>query len=262
MPENLQTFQLAFGKYLRNPEQVQIPEGINSQRAKIYEDLLFNNVSGFINSCFPVCKSLVDENQWYTLRRSFFRDWRSHSPYFREIPQEFLEYLNEASTPLPPWFYELAHYEWIELFVDTFDDEIDSPEFENLEIQPQEIEFDKPTLTDKNSRLVLCANTTLQNLEYEWPVHTISSTHIPNTPSPTFLAVFRNNKFEVKFQELNAATSLLLRIVQEGPCSRDEAVQNFVQITDQQASDDLQGFADSLFNTFIKNELLIEIGEG
>ena len=45
----------------------------------------------------------------------------TQSRRFREIPRHFVSYLQEGEIrqPLPAWLGELAHYEWVELAVDT-----------------------------------------------------------------------------------------------------------------------------------------------
>ena len=200
MNSHLRNFQLSLGRYLRDPGTQRLPEGIEPRRARVYEELLFNNVRGFINTCFPVCKSLTDDGQWQSLIRRFFREWRATSPYFYDIPKEFLAYLrsSDALADFPEWYFELAHYEWIELHVETLN--VKCGDFEPSGIH---------------------TNPTLVNHSFEWPVHKISPEFIPPDREPTFLAVFRNVRDEVTFMQLNAATSLLVELVKPGPMSID-----------------------------------------
>ena len=65
---------------------------------------------------------MLGEVRWRRLCRRFLRDGALHTPWFREIPQEFVRFL--AALPavrLPRWLAELAHYEWAELAVDVMD---------------------------------------------------------------------------------------------------------------------------------------------
>jgi hypothetical protein len=67
---------------------------------------------------------LLGEQRWRRLNRTFYRDWPLHTPWFREIPREFVRYLAEArhhASLCPAWLAELAHYEWAELAVDVMD---------------------------------------------------------------------------------------------------------------------------------------------
>ena len=85
---------------------------------KVYTDALFSNFDSTLSSCFPVCKKVMGAHAWRRLARSFFAMHRCTSPLFRQIPEEFLRYLEAeraAGSDLPPFIYSLAHYEWIEL---------------------------------------------------------------------------------------------------------------------------------------------------
>ena len=65
--------------------------------------------------------------------RDFFSQHKSHSPYFLEISQEFLAYLQNERTPQPEdpaGMLELAHYEWVELALTVSEDTI---EMENID---------------------------------------------------------------------------------------------------------------------------------
>lgn len=232
MNSHLRNFQLSLGRYLRDPSVHSLPEGIEPRRALVYEELLFNNVRGFINTCFPVCKSLAADEQWQSLVRRFFTEWRATSPYFYDIPKEFLEYLrtSDALTDFPEWYLELAYYEWIELHVETVD-------VECCDIGPSNI----------------CANPTLVNHAFEWPVHKISPEFIPSNREPTFLAVFRNERDEVKFMQLNAATSLLVELVKPEPISVDELAKAM--------ADHLHSTPDDNFARHIQN-IVTELKEG
>ena len=53
--------QYQFTGYIRDPENNDKPEGIEQRRLNVYRDLFYNNIEGFISSCFPVLKSLMSE---------------------------------------------------------------------------------------------------------------------------------------------------------------------------------------------------------
>lgn len=211
MLESWQNFQLAFGRYLRDPAQETLPEGVVPRRAKVYEDLLFNNVCGFLNSCFPVCQKLITEDQWLDLSRAFYRDWRCHSPRFNDIPKEFLDFLASDTAPeLPyPWFWQLAHYEWVELAVDTFD-------------ETGRTDQDAPPGSIR-------VNPSLHNLVYDWPVHKISPEAIPDEPQPCFLLVYRDQHDKVSFTEINGPTSALIHLFQAGETDAKQALASLAE---------------------------------
>tara|TARA_R110002167_G_scaffold32146_8_gene104853 strand:+ start:1439 stop:2179 length:741 start_codon:yes stop_codon:yes gene_type:complete len=204
MLESWQSFQADFGTYLRDPAKTSLPEGVVPRRAKVYEDLLFNNICSFINTCFPICKSMLTKEEWKILTRDFFRDWRCHSPRFNDIPKEFLDYLASDISPelKYPWLLQLAHYEWVELAVDTFDES----GINNV---------------CSESATSISVNPSLQNLIYDWPVHQISPDYIPTEARQTFLLVYRNEDHDVKFTEINAATSALINLFEQGFTNSD-----------------------------------------
>ena len=81
-----QQFQRALAQHLRDPHHTRRPAGVAPGRMTVDNELLFNNVCGFVDSCFPVCRELLGEARWRRLCRTFYRDWPSHTPWFREIP--------------------------------------------------------------------------------------------------------------------------------------------------------------------------------
>lgn len=194
---DFQSFQRAFGRHLRDPQHAPRPAGVPARRMAAYNELLFNNICGFLTSCFPVSRATLGEARWRRLNRSFFRDWPSHTPWFREIPHEFVRYLSEAEIkqPLPIWLAELAHYEWVELAVDIMD----------CPIPPH----------DAQGNLLIghpLLNPTLMNLSYQWPVHKIGPGYRPRKKQATQLLVYRDTDDEVQFVASNPITARLLSI--------------------------------------------------
>ena len=125
---SFQESQFQFAGHLRDPDHRPAPADVEDRRLAIYRDLIYNNVEGFLASGFPVLKSIVDGERWHGLVRDFFAEYRCQTPYFLEIGQEFLRYLQEVRQPRgwePPYMLELAHYEWVELALDTATDEVD-----------------------------------------------------------------------------------------------------------------------------------------
>jgi len=198
----LRESQLGMARYLRDPEHVVAPEGVETRRLKIYQDLIYNNVEGFISGGFPVLRSLYEDEDWHTLVRSFINGHRCHSPYFLQISEEFIQYLvqEHQSRDCDPLFLaELAHYERAELVLDISE--------ETLPAQKQ--------VADVLSA-VMCLSPLAQVLSYQYPVHRIGPSFLPQeTGEPTFLAVYRDREDSVRFMELNAATARLLELLRE-----------------------------------------------
>lgn len=199
---DFQQAQKQFSEHIRHPERNAKPADIEMRRMKIYQDLFFNNINGFLQSGFPVLRTLYSEQHWLTLVRSFFSSHQCESPYFLDISKEFVHYLASEyeNTPAdPPFLQELAHYEWVELAVSTA-----------LDTRQQHAVQDFHTQTLYFSEFA-------QVLSYHYPVHTISVEHQPQEPGaqPTYLCVYRDAEDEVKFMALNGMTALLLSTLAE-----------------------------------------------
>ena len=196
--------QLEFSAYIRNPDVNELPAGIEARRMKIYADLFFNNIEKFLSSSFPVCRKILtseswDGVAWHALVRSFVHRHGSTSPYFLEIPQEFLEFVSAGEhEPLPDWFLELAHYEWVELALAV------------LETEP-------PDVTGGPAVSPLA-----WPLSYRYPVHEIGPGRLPEAEpaAATHLIAYRKADFSVRFLVSNPVTHTLLALLGEG---HDEA---------------------------------------
>jgi hypothetical protein len=228
---DFQEFQRAFGRHLRDPRRNPRPAGVPARRMGVYNELLFNNICGFLDACFPICRALLGDQRWRRLNRSFYRDWPLHTPWFREIPREFVRYLAEAviAQPRPAWLAELAHYEWVELALDV----IDAP------TPPHD-----PAGDLLGSRIVL--NPACMVLAYAWPVHRIGPGYRPRKPAATHLVVFRDAQDQVRFVEINPATARLLALLGEADGPGASALGRIAAELQHPAPDQLLAFGTQL----------------
>src|SRR5690606_10675309 len=116
--------QLSLAAHIRDPERNPAPEGIEDRRLAIYRELFFNNLVNLLGSSFPVLRKLHGAEKWKSLVRDFLVRHRAHTPYFLEIPREFLDYLENTRGDQEgdyPFLLELAHYEWAELALSVSD---------------------------------------------------------------------------------------------------------------------------------------------
>ena len=197
-----QQYQTAFTDHIRDPGVAARPAGVPARRMKIYTEIVFNNMEATLAACFPVCKKIVGVRRWRRLVRAFMTEHRCTTPWFRQIPEELLRWLETRPAPVadfPPFFASLAHYEWIELMVALAD------------VQPAPADADGDLLAE---RPVLAAALTL--LEYPYPVHHISPRFKPLHPDaePTRFLVFRDAHDAVRFVEVNAVTARLVQLLQ------------------------------------------------
>ncbi len=203
MPSKMSAFkkiQYQFTAHLRDPDRHSAPEDIEDRRMKIYRGLLFRNVQNFISSAFPVLRKLYSDENWHSMVRDFFASHRSASPYFRDISREFLDYLQNERTPRPedPIFLnELAHYEWMEIYLANSDLE---PDMTNVD-PAGDLMQNVPVL----SPLAV-------SFSYNFPVHKISPDFQPKQASaqPVFLMIYRDLQDKTGFMELNSLTATLI----------------------------------------------------
>lgn len=206
IPE-FQRAQYAFTAHVRDPNVNARPADIEDRRMAIYRNLFYNNIQGFIANGFPVLRQLYNDTDWHRMTRDFFAHHRSHTPYFLEISQEFLKYLQDERAPQPedpPFIKELAHYEWVELALSVSEDE---PDWARID----------PAGDLLNGRPVLSPLAWL--LSYQYPVHKIGPDFRPEVPGeqPTYLLVHRDAQDKLGFMEVNPVTARLVALLEESP---------------------------------------------
>lgn len=198
---SLNHFQFHLAQHLRDPQHRPRPGGLPERGMRLYGELLFNNVCGFLDRCFPVCRAVLGERRWRRLCRVFYRDAVCASPWFREIPAQFLAHLRAApvAMPLPAWLPDLAHYEWAELAVDVM--AVTVPAHDPAGDPMQAVPVLQP------ARMAIVS---------DWPLHRIGPDHRPRRKQPTHLLMFRGRQDEVRFVECNALAARLLAELASG----------------------------------------------
>jgi len=210
--------QLEFAAHIRNPGLHPKPADVDERRMRVYRELVYNNIEGFVAGAFPIAKKLLSQghsvaasgtSRWHQLVRLFVHQHASTSPYFLEVSQEFLEFLGQSEhLALPPFVLELCHYEWVELALRV--DERDIPDTLQLGGAIQPILGDADLLQH-----VPVVSPLARSLAYEYAVHRVRG-DLPISgvmPQPTFLVVYRDPQDEVRFLEVNAMTTLLLELL-------------------------------------------------
>ena len=61
--------QQEFMAHIRNPDAVTGIDNIEDRRLKVYRELFFNNIKGFLSNGFPVTASLFEEQDWDDIAR-------------------------------------------------------------------------------------------------------------------------------------------------------------------------------------------------
>ena len=206
--DNARSFQQAqaeFSAYIRNPLGNAVPLDVEPRRMQIYADLFFRNIESLLASTFPVCKRTLGAQVWPALIHEYVHLHVATTPYFLQLPQEFLEFLGArgARTPhLPAFTLELCHYEWVELALDVAEEEVDAPG-----VDPDADVCDGVPVWSAVAR----------SLVYAYPVHLIGPDNQPPQPpsEPTCLIVYRNRSDSVKFMATNPVTARLAALIQQ-----------------------------------------------
>lgn len=170
---------------------------------KIYRELFYNNVEGFIANTYPVLRQVLPDDHWHAMIRDYFANHLSHTPLFPEMPREFLQYLEHEREPQPddPLFMlELAHYEWVELALSLLDEKIDATK----------IDTDGDLLDG-----IPVISPLAWPLSYRFPVHKIGPAFQPKEAgsTQTHLIVYRDAGFDVRFIDINPVTARLLQLL-------------------------------------------------
>jgi len=199
--------QYAFAAHIRDPDHVDAPVGIEERRMAIYRKLFFNNLYNLLATFFPVMRKIHTNNQWRRFIRGFMQQHQAETPYFLQLPEEFLAYLQiefVAADDDYPFLLELAHYEYAELELSVSEDENDL----------QGIDPNGNLLTGVPVKSALS-----RAYAYRFAVHRVSPKFLPSEPEsqPVYLALYRGSDDDVGFLELNAVTAALLDAIESNP---------------------------------------------
>jgi hypothetical protein len=247
--KSLRQTQHAFIQHIKNPQANPFNGGIEDRRLKIYRELFFNNILGFLSSGFPVLKSLYSEQQWQVLARKFFIEHECRSPYFIDISKEFVEYLSseyELGEFDPPFMRELAHYEWLELDVSVR--------------QSHQI----AKAWDGHSKITRVQMSDLASLvSYQYPVHQISTDFQPSHASEiVYLVVYRDATDEVNFTLVNTVSAHLLNtILQQGVATFDLLSKTMIDAMPQLEVQQIKVSLEQVLHQLLKQEILFPAGQ-
>ena len=170
---------------------------------RVYEDLIHDNLERFLAGAFPKAKKLLGEVRWKALVRAFLDRHGSESPYFRDIGQELMAFLECGQAPeVPDLLLELCHYEWVPAALRR----AEAPPFAT----PIDAQGDLLTHPVAVSPLAW-------PLSYRYPVHKIRAEGAAAElrPEPTWLIAWRRPNDSVAFMASNALTHRLLELLRD-----------------------------------------------
>jgi hypothetical protein len=222
--DHFQHHQQAFTHWIRHPDHAPLPNHVSAQRMTIYRELVFNNISSFIEHTYPVTQALLPSELWQGLIDVFFQNGQFDSQYYYDISLHFKDFLDQdlskivAQTNEPtlaslqslhedyPWLRELMQYEWMELYVDMadvtwLDDSSTSPYLDHEQLIPTH------SFTLK---------TTCWLLAYQYPVHTWSTrTSLAEIElTPTCLLIYRDQHYDIQVHSLHPLWAYCIETMQ------------------------------------------------
>lgn len=209
MPADFQSVQKSMTDWLRAPEKMPAP-AVEMRRLEIYRELIHNNIRDFVETAYPVLKSLLPAGEWDALLQGFVAEHRAQSPYFRDISLEFREWMEAQRQDwlaARPWAQELLHYEWVELAADCAETAADAedclPDGDLLNGIP-------------------CLRHAVWPLVYRWPVHELAADNPPAVDAPAqpvCLLVYRDADEDVRVLQVHALSARLVELMQALPQS-------------------------------------------
>jgi len=169
-------------------------------RLLAYRALVHNRIRNVIDDWIPRSASRLGAERFGADVASFIAEFGPRSPYLREVPAEFVEWVAPrwAKDPrLAPYLLELARYELLRHDVrnDPRGGEIDSGE---------KLELDWPIRCNSTGRV----------LTFDWAVHELPKDRDDRTdpaPGPVHLAIFRNRNEAMMYKVLDRYEAALVR---------------------------------------------------
>lgn len=239
-----QAIQRNLAAYLRAPATAPPPAGVDAERLQVYADICYTNVEGFLAQTFRVAKRVTPAAHWHAMARDFYQRHHCESPYFRDIPKAFLDYLEERDVADDaPFLRELCHFEWVGRMLDRLDAAL--PPAVPPPAAPLQSRFTVSPLAR-----VIC---------YRFPVHTIGPEVQPTAapPAPTWLIVFRDRAERVDVMASNAPTARLIERIDAGDSLR-QALASVAQGLGREV-DGMLDFGESIARRLVERDILLPV---
>ena len=198
-------FQEQLARAVRRADAAEIG-GLAPERLAVYARLVRNNVRSFIRRCYPETARHSPPEQWAAAQESFIANGCAHSPYFQDIPGEFLAYCRQVFR-LPEHLLELMRFEHSQLLAETAPTPPDNS-----------FEWDEDTLFRLSSAALLA----------DYPFDP-SADPIDFQAAPATLLVWQDNEGSVYHSRLDPVDAVLLAaaanpLSQKQICNRLAAV--------------------------------------
>lgn len=233
-----QQLQRDFCDWVRLPTS-DVPErlkAITINRLQTYHELLSHNMYQFVDMVFPVAQSMIAAEIWQHWCALFFQQARCQSPFYIDISQQFLEFMQQHPAlwqAHTPWLVELLHYEWMELHVEL------------AEFVAPDVARCLTTLDVASGQLLTLARP-VWVLAYQWPVHEwqVGQDSAQLAAQPACLLVWRDDDDHIQQQLLTPLMAVLVEYLSSQSTFSQAQLQGFLaqqvfasQLVEQQQID-------------------------
>lgn len=82
----------AFFDYVRGVTDT-LPEGYGEAGMRLYRHLVYLGVSQQLEAHFPAVRAALGDDDWRTLLHAYIRESRWDSPFYGDLPDDFLDFL-------------------------------------------------------------------------------------------------------------------------------------------------------------------------
>lgn len=256
LPPDILVYEQQFVNYIRDPSPDKLTERL-PQKAAIYARLLYSKFDGSLTACFPITRTFLGDESWRQLVRAFIREHRCQSPLYREIPDEFIGFLikSKPQLDLPELIPELAHFEWMELVLETATELRENNQFEESGDALEDI----PVLTP-----------VLHLLRYRFPVQTLTIGNIEtwrqeetgsqsDNEQPVILAGLRDSNYRIHFIKMNPVTARLIELLQDGfRTGRTALIQLAVELH-YPSPENIIPFGEDILDQLVSQQIIIGV---
>ena len=198
-PETSAQYQQRFAQAIREGKAA---DGLPQERLNVYIRLIRNNIHSFIDRCYTETLQYFDSEEWGRLKEGFVRDARAQTPYFQEIPGEFLRYCQ--SLPLSDGILALMDFEYTQLLAEV----AQIPDIPNTHYSNHSKYMPSPAAFIRQYRYDVTDD--LQEAE-------------------TALLIWRNAEDDVMYQTLDGFDMMLLEIMGASALSFNTLTQTLVE---------------------------------
>ncbi|MEW6766086.1 MAG: putative DNA-binding domain-containing protein [Pseudomonadota bacterium] len=184
-------WQRAFAAHLRDPVHHPPPPGLDPRGVATYRRLLLGNTDRILRGIFPRARRLLGSSTWDGLVARFLAEAECPSPFYREVPGAFLDWLRGQTVDLPAWLIPLLDLSWTRFRLDLAEDA------EWMHPAPGRVSFNP----------VSCLRS------YSHAVHRLTD---PPEERPSDLLLFRQPDSGVRMIELRPSSLRLMQGLRDG----------------------------------------------